>query len=248
MRAPLVQAFAPCPAAGPSNHVMSGAAAGAPSCPAVPESPILTTGAGGAGMGFVRLDTVCVPPPAAVPPCTGAAGDQEDISFTVVMTDVSCGPAPPPPVAPFCPGGPAGVDYAGPVLFRLPFRLTDHASGPPPGPPAPPAPPPPAPCPVGTGMGCTTATVTDFVFDIPVACAVVGAPAPPGSTCGPVMSSLDTLSPGTVIEFQRMSFRTTDEIDAADTGPDGVIGAPMCPPICGSGDEGAYRAAGMFAP
>lgn len=246
-RVALVQAFAPCPG-GPSNHVMTGAAAGFPSCPAIPESPILTTGAAGAGMGSVRLDTVCVPPPAAaIPPCTGAPGDQEDITFTVGMSDVSCGAAPPPPVAPFCTAGP-GSDYAGPVLYQLPFRLTDHASGPPPGPPAPPPPPPAAPCAAGTGMGCTTATVMDFTFDIPVACGPVGPPAPPGSMCGPMTSSLDALSPGTVIEFQRMSFRTTDEIVATDTGPDGAIGAPGCPPMCGTGDEGVYRAAGQFAP
>jgi hypothetical protein len=97
-------------------------------------------------------------------------------------------------------------------------------------------------------VGCTTATVVDFAFDVPVGCVGVGGAAPPGSTCA-IATTLDALVAGTVIEFQRMSFRTFDEIVALDPGPaDGAIGGPACPPTCLTGDEGIYRAAGQFAP
>ena len=80
---------------------MSGAFAGAQlRAPPVPESPFLTTGAGGAGGGFLRLDTICTG--AAQPlPCTTFAGDQEDVAVSGVVTDVQCAGPITPPYAPF---------------------------------------------------------------------------------------------------------------------------------------------------
>jgi hypothetical protein len=91
--------------------------------------------------------------------------------------------------------------------------------------------------------------VIDFNFDVPAPCvAVAGAV---GSSCppGPFATTIDTLVPGTIIEFQRMSYMITDRIVVLDLGPDALgAGVAGCPPTCGTGDESVYRAAGQFTP
>jgi hypothetical protein len=241
-RIPLVQAFAACPPGGAGTVHVSGwpPPPGAPppfnaSCPGpAPQSGLLTTGTGGVGAGFLRLTPVCMPPSAGPLPCLDVGGDQEDVTVAGTMTDVRCAGA-----APGCPG--AMADYVGPTFARFPIRITDHAQGPAPGPN------PPCPFPTEGVPPCITGTVVDLLFDVLTPpCVPVGAPGgPPGSTCT-WATSLDAMAP-VVFEFQRMNFRTTDEVVVMEPGPDGMLG-PFCPPVCGTGDEGITRAEGWFTP
>jgi hypothetical protein len=159
-----------------------------------------------------------------------AAGDQEDVTVTGSITDVTCiGPSPT-----GCPA--AGADYPGPVVLNLDLRFTDHANAPGT-----------VPCAAGGGgPPCTTATQTDIIMGIPTACGPVGAAgAPPGATCA-WATSLDAFAPGIVTEFQRETIRTTDELEVVEPGPDGMLGP--CPFPCGTGDEGVVRAQSVFTP
>jgi hypothetical protein len=195
---------------------------------------MLTTTSTGVSGGFVKLGVFCAPPSVGPVPCLDVGGDQQDVSITGTITDVSCAP---PGVGPFCAGSP-GADYPGPVALMLPIRLTDHASGPPP-----------PPCPVPSGAPpCINATLVDLPpVGIPTGCAPVGAVgSSPGSTCS-WGTTLDANAPGLVIEAQRQLFQTWDPVVVHDPGGDGSFG-PMCPPICGTGDELPTRVAGWVAP
>jgi hypothetical protein len=246
-RVALVTAFAPCTAPN-ATHPTAIPGVSLSSCnPPVLESAILTTQASGAGGGFVRLDTFCNGgAPGETPPCSTTAGDQEDINLAGTITDVSCRVALTSPPFGFTCG--ANGDYANQVAFDFPMRLTDHYNQP-------------ATCTVATGVGCTTATVSDLTLGIPVSCLPDATPpTPPGSTCN-LSTTVDALAGNTVVEGQRQALRAWDEIFVSDPGPDGSFGS-FCPPFCyggaqptvptaavgGTGDEGITRAAGQFAP
>jgi hypothetical protein len=226
LRVPFVPAYKVCSAPN-SNHVAPLAFG---SCtPPVLESAILTTGTAGAGQGSSRLDVFCTDN--SVPPCSGAAGDQEDIKVIASASDVRCAVG----GIPGCSA--AGADYTGQLIGQSVIRITDHSNGTPP-----------TVCASGSGASpCTTATVTDITFSVPAQCSDNGGAN--GANCS-VNTTIDTLVPTTVKELQR-AVVSIFGIKALDAGPDGSIspgGSFTCPPICGSGDETKYADQGLFIP
>jgi len=225
-RVPLVPSFKQCTAPN-STHV---APLALPSCtPPVLQSNMLTTGTAGAGSGFAKLNVLCTD--AQVPPCTPNDGiDTEDIAVTGSATDVRCSA-----VTPSCAA--VGADYTGKLIAASVIRITDHANGTPA-----------TVCTNGAGNApCVTATVADVTFSVPIQCTATGGAN--GSNCN-VNTTIDTLVPTTVKEFQR-GVISIFGIVANDEGPDGSVspgGGFTCPPICGSGDETRYADQGLFIP
>ncbi len=114
-------------------------------------------------------------------------------------------------------------DYTGSVLLTSTLRITDRASG----------------------FGGVSATVSDFRFDVPIAC-TASVPAPIGSDCS-ITTSADALVAGMIREGKR-SVISTPRFAVLDAGPDGSLSAPSCPPTCGTGDESEYLVQGTFTP
>jgi hypothetical protein len=245
-RVPLVPAFNKCggvataddpaPSAPNSTHV---APLAQPSCtPPVMKSSILTMGTAGAGQGSARLDVYCTngvgptyPSNGDVPPCSANAGDQEDIKVAGSASDVRCTVA----VGLVCSA--PGADYTGSLIAQSVIRITDHSNGSPA-----------TVCAAGGGAPpCVTATVSDLTFSVPVPCTDNGGAN--GANCS-VLTTIDTLVPSTVKEFQR-GVVAIQNIRAVDAGPDGSITPPPpfpCPPVCGSGDETKFAEQGIFIP
>jgi hypothetical protein len=225
-RVPLVPAYKVCAAAN-SNHVAPLAFG---SCtPPVLESAIVTTGTQGAFIGSSRLDIFCTD--GSTPPCSAAAGDQEDIKVVSAGTDVRCSVG----GIPGCTA--AGADYTGQLIGQSIIRITDHSNGTPP-----------TVCASGSGAApCVTATVTDITFSVPAQCVDNGGAN--GANCS-INTTIDTLVPTTVKELQR-GIVSIFGIKILDAGPDGSIspgGSFTCPPICGSGDETTAADQGIFLP
>jgi hypothetical protein len=224
-RVPFVPAFAQCL----SPNTTHTAPLALPSCtPPVMSSTLLTQGTTGGGTGFGKLEVFCNGGGATEqPPCTTTAGDQEDIRVTAAVQDVRCVG-----VSTGCTG--AGADYTGQVLGNSDIRITDHSN--------------PVVCANGTGTGCTTATVQDTNFAVPVSCVTTSSAN--GSNCN-ITTTIDTLVAGTVKELQR-GVVSVFSLNVKDLGPDGSItpvGAPLpCPPVCGTGDEAKYQDQGIFLP
>jgi hypothetical protein len=89
--------------------------------------------------------------------------------------------------------------------------------------------------------------VQDLVFSVPANCVDNGGPN--GSNCA-INTTIDTLVPTTVKEFQRATV-SVFELTVLDQGPDGSIsagGSAICPPTCGSGDETTAAVQGLFIP
>ena len=118
VRVPLVPAYKQCVAAN-SNHVPPLAFG---SCtPPVLDSAVLTTGTPGAFLGSSRLDVFCTD--GSNPPCSAAAGDQEDIRVISSGSDVRCAVG----GIPGCTA--AGADYTGQLIGQSLIRITDHSNG-----------------------------------------------------------------------------------------------------------------------
>lgn len=245
-RVPLVPAFNECTAPN-SSHAPPIVR---PSCnPPVATSDTLSTGANaGPGSGFVKMRVNCQPSGGS-PPCGGA--DSLDITIDGNLTDVRCRVA----------GTPAGkcagdLDYSGPVIFEIPMRITDHASGG-------------TTCSVGTGAGCTTGTTEDYLLRFPVATAAGGCsdvPVVPNDGAGAdciiaAGTTVNTLIPGMMasLEGQRAVIAVTRDADPGpaeknqgvrvlDAGPNGTVGASCPGPGCGDGDEEEYQSQGLFLP
>ena len=114
LRVPLVPAFARCLAS--EAQYLHAAPLEAPSCPPMPESPLLTTSSNGAGSGSVRLDAVVGDP--------GTAENEADMRIAARVGDVRCG-------LEFVGGcDPGAVDYAGPLSLEMDARVIDRGNGP----------------------------------------------------------------------------------------------------------------------
>ena len=169
---------------------------------------------------------------AQAPPCTpNDADDTEDILVRAEATDVRCAVG----GIPNCTD--PGSDYTGQLILRSIIRITDHLNGDPP-----------EICANGSGNPpCVTATVVDLPFAVPMSCADNGGPG--GGECN-LTTTIDTLVPNTVVEFQR-GVVAVQNLQAHDSGPDGSVTPPdpyVCPPICGSGDETKYLEQGDMYP
>jgi hypothetical protein len=178
----------------------------------------------------VRLDVYCTD--GQVPPCTpNDSSDTEDVLVRTFVNDVRCAAG----GLPGCTD--PGSDFTGQLVLRSTIRITDHLNGDPP-----------EICANGSGNPpCVTATVADVPFGIPLSCADNGAAN--GGVCS-LTTTIDTLVPNTVIEFQR-GVVAIQGINAYDPGPDGSVSPPApftCPPICGSGDETKYLEPGDMYP
>lgn len=226
-RTALVTAYKQCTAPN-SDHVSPLAL---PSCtPPELESSTLTMGTAGAGHAIERLDVYCTD--GQIPPCTpNDDDDTEDILIRVTASDVRCAVG----GIPNCTD--PGSDYTGQLILTSSIRITDHLNGSPP-----------ALCTNGSGNPpCVTATVVDLPFSVPMGCADNGGPN--GGACS-LTSTVDTLMPNTVIEFQR-GVVAVQNFQVRDSGPDGSVTPPppfVCPPICGSGDETKYLEQGDMYP
>jgi hypothetical protein len=131
---PQVPAFKACG----TPNTTHGAPLGAPSCTPAnatkQTSGFITTGQGTSfkGTSSFVIDVSCTN--GAVPPCSGTAGDQEDVKLTATATDIRCKAA---AAAAVCgnengaPAGPAGDDYIGEVQGNATIRITDAYNGPP---------------------------------------------------------------------------------------------------------------------
>ena len=181
----------------------------------------------GVASGFLKMTVLCTD--AADPPCNPTNGtDTEDLRIQFFQSDVLCAV-----------GGiggctAAGADYTGPLVVRSSLRITDHANGSPA-----------AVCTNGLGNPpCRSATVQDTNWSFLVACTATPSSAN-GSTCQ-TTTTMDTLVPNTVREFQRavVSVLSTG---AFDMGPDGAVGGG-CPPACGTGDETRYLQQTILTP
>lgn len=231
-RVPLVTAYQPCPNDSvPSPNSTHVPPLALPSCtPPKLESSMLTMGTIGVANAFARLDVVCTD--GAAPPCTPNDGeDTEDILVRAQATDVRCAVG----GIPNCTV--SGSDYTGQLILRSIIRITDHLNGDPP-----------EICANGSGNPpCVTATVVDIPFSVPMSCADNGGSS--GGGCN-LTTTIDTLVPNTVIEFQR-GVVAVQNLQAHDSGPDGSVTPPgpyVCPPICGSGDETKYLEQGGMNP
>jgi len=224
---PFVPAYKQCTSPN-STHI---APLGLPSCnnPQL-SSALLTIGTAGAGSGSANLKVICTD--AQAPPCTPNDGnDTEDVQVKGSQTDVRC-------VAAGTNCAAAGADYTGKLIAQSNIRITDHSNGTPA-----------TICTSGTGAPpCTTATVSDVVFSVPIQCADNGAAN--GAICNLPVTTIDTLVPTTVKEFQR-GVVSIFNLHALDQGPDGSVspgGGFTCPPICGTGDETNFVEQGIFLP
>jgi hypothetical protein len=232
MRVPLIQAYKSCPNPDvPAPNMTHVGPLAAPACsPPVLESAILTAGRAGLGYNVFRLDVFCTDGDS--PPCTPNDGnDTEDVRVAVTASDVRCSVG----GIPNCAN--AGDDYTGVLVPRTVIRITDHLSG---------DPQPTEPCANGSGNPpCTTATVQDLTFGAPMPCVDNGANG--GSVCT-LNTTIDSLLPNTVIEFQRGVVEIKN-MQVLDAGPDGSVTPPLpfqCPPSCGSGDETKWLEQGDF--
>jgi hypothetical protein len=227
MRVPLVNAYEECLSG--DADVLHGAEASDSCANGPPESPFLRTGTAGSSGGAVKLEVICTN--AETVPCP-AAGDQEDVRLTIFQTDVRCATA-----GYGCTS--ANQDYSGPLLLKLPVRITDHynrASSP-------------VPCTDTNGASpCITATTVDAEFGVSVPCTPVGPATAPGSNCTLTTTMDAVATPDFVTEFQRASVRAFEDIDLQDAGADEVLNVPGCPFDCGTGDENGFVAQGILAP
>jgi len=225
-RVPFVPAFSACT----SPNTTHTAPLALPSCtPPVMTSTLLTQGTAGGGTGFGKLEVFCNGGGAGEqPPCGTTAGDQEDIRVTAAVQDVRCVG-----VSAGCTA--AGADYTGQVIGNSDIRITDHSN--------------PIVCANGTGTGCTTATVQDTNFAVPVSCATTSSAN--GSNCN-LSTTIDSLGIGNVVKELQRGVVSVFSLNVKDAGPDGSItpvGAPLpCPPLCGTGDEAKYQDQGIFLP
>jgi len=231
MRVPLVPAYKQCPTL--SANTSHAPPLAFPACtPPVQNSNLLTTHATGNGGGSARLDVFCTD--GQTPPCTGVAGDQEDINVVASATDVQCRS---PGTQPNCDTAANGSDYNGKVIGESFIRISDHQN--------------PTPCGNGAGTGCGVGTMSDIPFDIIVQCAndpSVQGTVQLGGKCE-VNTTIDALVPGAVREQQRADVAIFS-IVTKDAGADNIVDAGIggCPPICGTGDENTAAVQGLFIP
>jgi hypothetical protein len=205
----MVPAFKACTA----PNTTHGAPLGAPSCTPANESrqtsPNITTGKSPAGpykgRSSFKIDPICNPPAQAqLPPCSGTAGDQEDVKLTGTATDIRCkaGIAD----ATKCgnengaPAGKVGDDYVGNVQADATIQITDAFNGPP---------------------GFTQhGTVVPLPFPVNANC-VNTADATIGATCS-ASTSADTTVPNVVKEGKQANVEI-GQLHTNDGGPDGQV-------------------------
>jgi hypothetical protein len=201
----VVPAFKPCtsptgthgtPLAGASCQTTSSSAA----------SPNLTTGTGTSSKGTSSLSLEVICTNGATPPCSGTAGDQEDVKITATGTDVRCKAA----IAgnpTLCPSANSagGKDYSGQLQGNAQIRITDHYN-------------------TGSGTCSSTtscsATVVDLPFPVTGTCAATSADATIGSTCN-VSTSADVVVPGVVKEGKKSNVEI-GQLVINDGGTDGL--------------------------
>jgi hypothetical protein len=200
----VVPAFKQCTAPN-STH---GTPLGVPSCaPPVQVSTNLTTGEVATnqfkGTSSFLIQVFCTN--GATPPCSAAAGDQEDVKLVASATDVRCrsGIAD----ASKCssengtPAGKVDNDYTGQVQGTAQIRITDAYNGSP---------------------GFTThATSIDTPFPVTGTCAATTGDATLGSNCS-VNTTADAVVPGVVKEGKKAGVEIA-QIQVNDGGSDGVV-------------------------
>ena len=178
-------------------------------------------------------------PPLASPSCTPAELKSQELTI-----GTAGGGAPPSPATQSCQANPdtttdeadvrlsgfasdvrtkSGADYGGKVVLTVKLRITD----------------------AGSGFGGVSATVQDVRFSAPIDC--VGTMGPIGGSVCSLDTTLDSLVPGFAREGARAVI-TMSRVELLDAGADGDVGAPDCPPKCGTGDEDVFLRQGLFAP
>ena len=118
---------------------------------------------------------------------------------------------------------PAGTDYTGRVLARVPLQITDRNNA---------------------AETPETGTVQTTQLEFPVDC-VMTVSATIGSTCDN-STTVNAVIPGGVLDNQR-SIWELGQVEIRDAGPNGT-GYASCPPTCGDGDESAFMRQGIFIP
>jgi hypothetical protein len=209
MTFPVVPAFKTCtsstgthgtPLAGPSCQTTASSA----------ESNTLTTGSGTSfkGNSSLVIEVFCTN--GATPPCSAAAGDQEDVKLTSSGTDVRCKST----IAgntTLCPSANSsgGRDYAGQVQGTAQIRITDHYNS-------------------GSGTCSSTtscsATVVDLPFPVTAPCVATSGDATIGGTCS-VVTSADATVPGVVKEGKKANVEI-GQVVINDGGTDGLVTTP----------------------
>jgi hypothetical protein len=118
---------------------------------------------------------------------------------------------------------PSGTDYVGRVLATAPLQITDR---------------------LNATENPETGTVQTIPLQFPADCVATGSSSV-GGTCS-ANTTLDAISPGTVVEGQR-SIWELGQLQVMDAGPNGT-GYASCPPTCGDGDETVFMRQGVFVP
>ncbi len=194
----------------PSTH---GSPLAAPSCQTTAssaESATLTSGAGTSfkGTSLLTIEVFCTD--GATPPCSAAAGDQEDVKLTGTSTDVRCKSSIGANAA-LCPSANSagGKDYAGQVQGNSTIRITDHFN-------------------TAGAASCSSttscsATVTDLPFPVTGTCATTPSDATIGSSCS-VITTADAVVPGAggVVKEGKKSNVEIGQIIINDGGTDGL--------------------------
>jgi hypothetical protein len=227
----LVQAMNVCPAGvGDKTHgaplAVKSCSAAHPTDPMKPQSARLRIGPQSKPINGLTTAAViqvfCKAPSAGPPPCSDAAGDQEDVRLKGAAQDIrcvnstsvtnKCSPA----------NSNGGPDYTGQVVSTAQIRITDNFNG------------------TTAAGGTTHATVQDLPFSVGVQC-VATASTTIGSNCS-VNTTADTVVPGAVggggvVKEGKKASVGIEQIQEFDTGSDGVgVDNPLnpghCPPSC----------------
>jgi hypothetical protein len=206
----VVPAFKACTTGATGTH---GSPLAAPSCQTTAtsaESNTLTTGAGASFKGTASLAIEVFCTNGAAPPCSAAAGDQEDVKLTATSTDIRCKSSIGSNAA-LCPSANSagGKDYAGQVQGNATIRITDHFNT------------------AGTASCSSTtscsATVTDLPFPVTGTCTATSGDATIGGSCG-VNTTADAVVPGAggVVKENKKANVEIGQIIINDGGSDGL--------------------------
>jgi hypothetical protein len=188
------------PLAGPSCQTTASSA----------ESATLTTGAGASfkGVDSLAIEVFCTD--GATPPCSAAAGDQEDVKLTGNSTDIRCKSSIA-ANATLCPNAntAGGKDYAGQVQGNATIRITDHFNT--------------AGAATCSSTTSCSATVVDLPFPVTGTCAATPGDPSIGGTCS-VNTTADAVVPGAggVVKEQKKANVEIGQILINDGGSDGL--------------------------
>ncbi len=206
----VVPAFKACTTGTTGTH---GSPLAAPSCQTTAssaESGTLTTGAGASfkATSSFLIQVFCTD--ASAPPCSAAAGDQEDVKLVASATDVRCKSSIGSNAA-LCPSANSagGKDYAGQVQGNATIRITDHFN-------------------TAGAASCSSttscsATVVDLPFPVTGTCAATSGDATIGGACN-INTTADAVVPGAggVVKEGKKAGVEVGQILVNDGGTDGL--------------------------